>query len=224
VPFPAISVLDDFARANEDPLSGGGNWSGPWREAGDQMRLVGSGFIFGQTTGATKSSYWAAQQFGPNVAVASVIASPAAAAINLGCRITSPGASWSGYILGVSNGSWTLYYRDGSNFHQIGTGTQTIATNDSIGLYANGTTIEAYWQAGAGAWTNIISVTDSNISGSGYIGVNRDDSTSASSIFSGGTITGGGGAVSAAGGGYALTGASLTTVSQAVRFALKHRV
>jgi hypothetical protein len=101
---PTTPILDTFDRANEDPLSGGGNWQD--RNNNNQL-LIASNQCRGKTAGVLSTNYWAANSFGPNQEVyvsVPVIPSTAADYLRFYARLTNPGAaSETGYVMQWSN-------------------------------------------------------------------------------------------------------------------------
>lgn len=196
--FPITSLLDNFNRANENPIATG--WSGPWRhENTNQQQLSGNGLWY-TSSGLTNSSYWDLDTFGPDCEAWIDVSSLAASQFpGVGVRITSPGASWAGYSLTVegpnSVSTWRISSRDGTTLTNIATqGSVDFTSGQAIGLEAIGTTITAYKKIG-GVWTNVVSVVDSTAAGAGYIGASHSNYTNALDNFGGGTVVGGGGIV-----------------------------
>lgn len=202
--FPTTPVLDNFNRANEDPLSGGGNWSGPILLNMNKMKVVSNATqqstVIGSQSG---SSFWNAATFGPGVEVYVTIptmwinnSSDVWLWLN-GNAENSSGVD--GYILYISQSggafTWILNRKDNGVDTQLGgnIGTQAIANGDAIGLEdLNGGTLQAYYKPSGGSWGTTGTTRSDNTYTSGHIGYSKGfvDSTSILDDFGGGTIPG----------------------------------
>lgn len=168
--FPANAVLDNFDRANESPLAG--NWAGPIQSSSGQAYIVGQLAAVG--SGDPSGSYWNATTFNANQEAYMLMT-----AVNdyaqIWCRINTPGASVTGYCVQArkSTSELRIYRWDNeSSPNQLGAAiSQTITDGDSLGVKFNGTTIEAWYKVGAGAWTSAGTRTDSTYNTSGKIGM-----------------------------------------------------
>ena len=166
------------------------------------MKLV-SNAADGVTNLVNNSSYWSAATFGPNCEVYVTLGATPASGQDVALRIANPGASWTGYIIDVNGTTWNLYYHDAGGFHLIaGPIVQAVGAGDKIGLEAIGSQITAYAFT-AGTWSSVMTVSDSNITGTGYIGMCSVNAGTGNTFddFSGGTIGG-----NAPGMGFLLTG------------------
>ena len=199
--FPDTSILDNFNRANEDPVSGGGNWSGPVTSGINNMKVVSNGLM--QSTSVPSQSgdsYWSAANFGPGAQV--YITVPTMWANNSSdiwvfCHSSNePNTNSYQLYISRSSGSWVwqLYREDNGVATQLGAnlGSQTIASGDAIGLDCPSTNaLQAWYHAtGASTWSAVgTSRTDSTYT-SGHIGVGKGfvDTTSVLDDFGGGTI------------------------------------
>lgn len=190
--FPQLGLIDQFNRADEDPLAGG-LWSGPIFTGEGQLKIV-SNQCLPNAALAQGNSYLTVQQ-GPDVEAYCTLTSAWAASYRVTFYFRSTtGANVSGYRVNFRNiagdhrviidrldaGPLTVL-----NDIDIA---DTIASGDKFGAEMIGSTINAYWKAGAGAWTNIGSATDSTYKTAGYtglslvtVGVTVDD-------FGGGTL------------------------------------
>src|SRR5205823_9440833 len=64
-----------------------------------------------------------------------------------------------------------------------------VSAGDSIGIAVIGTQIRMMYKPSAGAWTQILSTTDGNISGSGRIGMHTEENAVGTlDDFGGGTV------------------------------------
>ena len=196
--FPVTSILDDFNRANEDPLAGG--WSsGPFwygdplhKLVSNQATAQGNGFhdmVWGTDFAADQEIY---------VTIATVTN---LTGIALYARAT--GVNTSGYTnayfyadFNNSTGNVSLEHYDGSetvlDTANISGG---LASGDSIGMECIGTSIKVYHKPSAGSWTEICSGTSSAQNVSGKIAITTDSAFSLYRLedFGGGEVGGGGG-------------------------------
>lgn len=187
--FPTTPQLDNFTRANEDPLSQGGNWGI------DLLPATGNLQVLTNLCAATIDDYCDAWRdntdYGPDSEAWCVVPTwEAGKAIELTVRIANPGAAGlDGYLLHVAKPDvWEIYRIDNTSQTKLGvTVTQAVANGDSIGLEAVGTSIRGYHRSGVGAWTLIMTRSDATYGAAGFIGlVIQEDATRVSS-FGGGT-------------------------------------
>lgn len=162
MPFPSVTtVLDDFAGTGA--LSG--SWTAPV-EAGDSTPTRVSDVWSG--LGNFCTSYWSNASFAADQELS--IDATAAVTHRLYLRIT--GGSW--YRLEIDY-SYTpdqaeIRYWNGSSYTTVATSTGDIGTSEAFGFEAIGTALKGYKKV-AGVWSQIVSGTDSNITGSGNAGM-----------------------------------------------------
>jgi hypothetical protein len=186
------ALLDDFNRADENPLSKGGAWAKFPPVAPSEMEVVGATAMPTSTSGLP-ASYWIPSQWGGKVAVAAAFAGFPfgdvdydlyACADLLGSYYSLELSTHRGIL---SPGTVTVNHinlrRVGSWFHSCSLAAMpsTIAVGQQYGLFVNGRSIEAWYDdSGTGAnWTLIDSADDAALSGAaalpaGYVafGVN----------------------------------------------------
>lgn len=175
--FPTTSILENANRANEDPL-GNGTWTSPSFGDGHGAKIVSnqiaptatgfSGSLWNTTFTADQEVFWtlvtlANDTFGL-----------------LATRVTSPGASWTGYELqhpsATNKNTWTLFKNVVGVQSTLTTWTQAVAAGDSVGYSVIGTSITPYYKPAAGAWGALTpSFTDSSVTGAGQIGLEIDN-------------------------------------------------
>lgn len=204
--FPSTPVLDNFNRANEDPLSGGGNWAGPILPGLNQMKVVSNGIMQSLTVALQSgTSYWNVTTFGPGSEVYFEL--PTVWANNSSdvwtwCNGQSENtASVDGYamVAGRSTGSWEwyLYRLDNGTWTQLGAslGTQLLSAGDALGIECGSTGIfQTYYKASGGSWATLGTTRTDTTYTSGHIGLSKGylDSTSVVDNFGGGNIVVGG--------------------------------
>lgn len=159
--FPTTSVLDTCQSGSTVST----NFTTPALGGGTAGQTNGVGL---NTLSGSPGIYWNASSFGPD-AECYVTSTTFSTFAGVYVRITNPGS-----------GSYTAY----NFFPEIGirktvsgstttlqSTTQAISSGDSYGISAVGTTITSWYKAAAGSWVQVGTVTDSSISGSGFIGL-----------------------------------------------------
>ena len=201
--FPTTSVLTSFTGTDEDPLSEGGNWSGPMVVArGRHMRNTNQ-MRPNATGSATKQSYWTPATF-TETEVFATIANKAVVNgqyFDLCARIVAPNtAGVDMYQLDISLAAgadvWAIYRIINASGTLVDTMTATeVAVGDQVGLEVTGTgatvTLNAYHKPSAGSWTLVdtFADTDANrITSAGYIGVESTTTVWYFDDFGGGEI------------------------------------
>lgn len=170
--FPTLGILDDFNRANETPIAS--PWAGPIFTGETQLRLVSNQLA---NDGSDGNSYLSAN-YGPDLEMYCTLTS----AFGVSARVifyfrTVTGALVDGYRVqfrNIAGDHLILVDRiDDNSVTQLGANidpADTIASGDSFGVTMNGTTIEVWYKAGAGAWTSMGTRTDATYAGTGKIG------------------------------------------------------
>jgi hypothetical protein len=192
--FPTTSILDDFNRADENPLSGGGNWAGPIFSANSQMQLV-SQAVTGAVAATGDGSYWNASQFNNGAVGVEVFAD--VGTVNGTDRffldwVENPNTGVeNGYELQVnlSVDLWRLRRLDASVATTLGANvTQAVTAGDGIGFSSVNGTHTVYYRAGAGSWTVLFSRSDNTYVGNGNIGLGTIGTVNTMDNFGGGAV------------------------------------
>lgn len=197
--FPTTSVLDNFNRANENPLSDGGLWSST---PGPLSTLAALQIVSNAVKWQTSSSgaVWADATLGADEeSYATISTLPAAGnSIRIWVRVVNPGLTTvNGYDLSYLQGT-------GFQFHICTSGTRTqlgstisgsLAAGDKFGLSVVGSVLYA-WKYTAGAWTLLGSYDTSSdatkYTAAGHIALEIRDGTAICDDFGGGTVVAGG--------------------------------
>jgi hypothetical protein len=200
--FPFTPVLTFFPGANEDPLSESGKWLGPIQNGVFQAELNTNEAAHSQnpSLASPAQSYWTTQ-FGPNIeayATMSVVPVTAGHAVAVWGRIQNPGnaSTMKAYIAVYTAGTGWRVYRciNGSSFTQLGsTVASPVPSNGhKFGIEVIGTQIKLWYYNGT-SWSALITTSDTQISGSGYIGLEFGASTGTARLdaFGGGTSSSG---------------------------------
>ncbi len=197
MPAPNTGYLDQFNRANEDPLSGGGNWAGSIFDpaGGDtQLQLV-SNAVLGRLT--TSESYWAAATFGPRSEVWFTLATrPTDQGVALYTNLQSPGTSGvDGYFFVVYTLSGTdhgeLYRVDNNVATQLGATVTLVLTSGDQFWYSQIDGVLTGYQrsSGIGPWVAVIVRTDDTYSQVvGNVGISIDRAVAVLDDVGGGTV------------------------------------
>ena len=187
--FPTTGILDDFNRADETPLSGGGNWGD--RNTSQDLSLV-SNRVGGAGVNQLSSEYWTVATYGPDCEVyvsATRLASYGTGSyVRLWLRIQNPGAAnETGYMMQwLNNASGCSIFKETSReaYTSLATSsTPRFAANDQIGMEAIGTTITVYQNG-----TSVLSTTDATTTGAGYLAIGCRSTIFRLDDFGGGTV------------------------------------
>jgi len=187
VAFPTTGILDDFNRADANPLDG--SWTnGFWGDG--NLRLV-SNQIYA-VSGWGGARYNAATYGADSEVYLSIPYSSTVAFLHL--RVGGTDADPDSYAFRYQSGDAASNLRrlDDGVQTQLGAAfTATISTsNDKLGLEAIGSTITAYRYV-SGAWASLASRTDATYSSAGYLAVEFDQSVWKGDDFGGGTVVSG---------------------------------
>jgi hypothetical protein len=189
--FPTTGILDNFNRADENPLANG-TWTCPSQTGAGGLSLTSNQ---ANSTFGSADCYWSPSTFGPNSEAFVTITVPSGVCVALHLRLNNPNSSslngywyeWCG-VAGAGNDTFTIYRIDNGSFTSIAAGTQEVSSGDSIGAEAIGSSLKMYYKAAAGSWVQVVSVTDNTYSGSGRIGLHLEDTTERADDFGGGTV------------------------------------
>ena len=175
MPFPTTPVLDDAERADENPLSDGGNWNGPIRGNLELLKIVSNQFAHHDGAGAQGAMWWTPEQFTRPLEVHVEIPVLSGVAGVYYCISNAPPDTTN-----VDFYSWQwqtsttmrLYEVLNGVFTQVGSDYAiTLASGDAIGVYLDENGIHnLYHKPSAGSWTLIDSVDDDTFT-SGFIGM-----------------------------------------------------
>ena len=193
--FPTTGLLDDFNRANAAPPSA--SWTDNVDGAATGLQLYNNTCT--AATNAIGSGYWNQATFGPNCEVYYTVVTTDNH-LKLFARISSPGASYNGYMVDLSSGGSGGIYKVttgtpvqlGSNF------SPEQANGKAFGLEVTGTsttTLNVYSKPSGGSWGLWYGpVTDSSSpwTAAGYIGLGCWYYAARLDDFGGGTISAGG--------------------------------
>jgi hypothetical protein len=195
--FPTTPILDNFQRANETPLSGGGNWGSPLVNIETAYNLV-SHAIIGSSTAV--SGIWLPLTLKDAECYYDVIGTPVLNTTQttiLLCVSSALGASfpkcydinWNA----TSTSFWNIYRDDGVSTQLLLAGpiSDVVSNGDSIGASIINGVITLYHKYGpTGAWIVVATVTDPNPLPPGHIGLDGDNTVPLTN-FGGGSPQGG---------------------------------
>ena len=156
--FPSTAILDDFNRADENPLSQGGTWSGPIGSADSQLKVVSNQAAPGAN--AVSNSYRGTSH-GPDCETyCTVTTKPATGQrIALFLRLAELGTNGlDGYVVYFyPEATFTVYiYRiDNAVWTQLGASVGLIwSAGDSLRFEAFGSPLTVYRKASGGSWAS----------------------------------------------------------------------
>lgn len=208
MPSPSTPVLDDFNRPNENPLSDGGNWTGPFAtNAGDVMAVVSNQVI--TATGIVScSSYWQATSFAQDQeAYLTLPVLPATSAQRMGVatRIRDPNTAACDFYLFLHHGTVFRFYRfddttetllaetpveqpgSGLPLLHVGGGAWEFLAGMTVWLRSEGSTHFCY--AGTPPDVRLIfEITDATYLNGGFVGIWAGRSTPRGDDFGGGSL------------------------------------
>lgn len=183
--FPTTSVLDSFTRADENPLAG--IWLGALTNTENQLQLV-SNTAAAPDAAAFCGSYTTSTSADCE-AYATVSTNDAGNRSELYLRVFTDASGLDGYCVSRVGSTWSIRKKTNSADAAIGaTATQAFSAGDSMGITAYGTTLEGWYKPAAGAWTMVLSRTDSTYTSGGYLGLRAFGTTYRFDDFGGGTI------------------------------------
>lgn len=221
--FPTTGILSSFTGSDEDPLSESAVWDWPINGTNNSLKRISNTIKRGsQNAATTGQAYRSNQTYGPDcesymTMLIGATGITTTEAYGVVARIQNPETgSINGYFASWRKGTgWRLFKCVAGTFTQVGS---TVATNDpvdndKIGIECIGTSIKVKHYTG-GAWVDRISVTDSSVTGAGYVGVELIGTTVAADEFGGGTIPSG--TISKSGG---ATSGSVGSGARAIRHA-----
>lgn len=212
MPSPTTPVLDNFNRANESPLSGGGNWG--FGGLLDQLRLV-SNEAAGGAGSSSSISRWNPTVFAADqeaYLTRSVIGTDMFSDFGVVCRHTNTATQYTGYlgsvtqpapstpsrsllpILGVGGANTFLYQGFArisvivNSVHvRIEQSPMTLVAGGRVWLSCVGSQIVLYIDNGGG-FTPVITMTDTNIPGGGRLALYAQATSSRADEFGGGNV------------------------------------
>lgn len=205
--FPTTSVLDDFNRANEEPLTDSGKWSGIVSGTPGHFTLVSNSIFDHSGTHGTGSAaqYRNNANYGPG-AEAYVTLTSVWANNNSDFWFWMHGRSEGtsgrdGYVAYAYYNGGTWRYKMDRIDNEVATEIRaaqagpTLGAGDKLGLECSTSGVFTwYYKASAGSWgaaSGLSTTTDTTYT-SGHIGVSKgfNDTTSVLDDFGGGTLIG----------------------------------
>lgn len=192
--FPTLGILDDFNSGASQNLTARTGWGAVVLTSGDATFVTDITPIQATVTAGPGSNYYDTSSADAEAYCKLAAFNPNNNEFFLATRITAVGASPTYYALDLAN--------SGLNDFQIvkvvagtrtligSTITQAITNGDSVGISVVGTQVTSFYKSGAGAWVQKDTVSDSSISGSGFVGGVRATFTGSVSIddFGGGGL------------------------------------
>lgn len=171
--FVGPALLDDFNRADENPLSGGGNWAEVSASSGN-LRIISNEVACSVST--TSDAYWTPAVFGADCeAYCTIVTKPSTNGdgVEIIARAGDVGAStWDGYTFYMATqagtDTWELRRFIAGSVTALTSGTREITNGEKIGIRCIGSRIEG-WVYSAGAWTRITYTTDTTFHCPGYV-------------------------------------------------------
>lgn len=193
--FGGMPILDNFNRANENPL-GNGLWSGPLWVGNLQGRIISNQVT--STVSGYGGSYINTGTYGPDTAISMSLPIAASGAVDLYARLINPGVAntMDGYHAEFksSNSTVGIYIIDDQISTLLGsTFSQAIQDNDQVGFELIGSNLRAWIHEGS-SWVEVGLRTDGTYTAAGNIGFDVSNSTIRIDDFAGETLSMGGSA------------------------------
>jgi hypothetical protein len=205
VVFPTTGIVDDFDRADEDPVSDGGAWSNPLSGLGVGDPQVTSnqlappdggdiGFcVRTEGTSADQEAYYT---------IATLPASPTFFIVSVRCAGTGLGTDGLDLRVRSDDGAWSLRRVVDLTPTTVASGMLSggaLVAGDSIGLDVIGNTMTGHIKRGAAAWAEIVTAGEGGtLTAHGPLGLSIDvvtgtDTTWRIDNFGGGDVVAAGG-------------------------------
>lgn len=193
--------IDDFDRANEDPLSGGGNWDQLATDR-DPMKLLDNRATRRHVISTNAYSYWTPRSWdgdveiwGRRVEVGYQLGHSERLALAVDAPSMTTVSTWDGYILWIHQmvaGNFHYLYRI-DNGVQTQIDTQVLDDSDFVLLRRNGIYVES-WSSPTGGddWSLVCQANDINYQTDLWVVIGEGDIHGSSSVNSGWQAVGGG--------------------------------
>lgn len=191
--FPTTPVLDDFNTTGLQALTARTGWGATTFGGGARGTYSTDATPTLATSAATAGNFWNASSADCECYFTVAAFDNVNDTMKVAARITVAGSSPTFYCVEADFSTTTDFqivkYVAGART-ALGTNpSTTVVANDGIGISVIGTSIKSYYRSGlAGTWTLKETVTDSTITGSGFIGGFQHDFSFTNSIdnFGGG--------------------------------------
>lgn len=195
VAFPQNSFIDQFNRANQDPLGSPG-WTCPMLSGNTNVK-ISSNALSGNST--ANSAYYSASTFGADCEVYCKLSTKAVNSLfGVYLRIANPNSAGAtdgygvdmAFVNGTNNDTMRIVRFDNDARTVLTSATREVSAADSIGCEIIGSGLTSYYQAGAGSWSSISTFSDSTYSAAGYLGLVLNGANSnGADDFGGGNVT-----------------------------------
>lgn len=157
-PFPVTPILDDFNRADETPLTGGGNWPRALGNTIFTLSLVGNQVVSQATQNTRASRLWTGPQnrsYGtPQEVYVTIGGSVSTGRVGIYNRVTEGGVPGDveGFLLEADFDTDLLVFRSfvGVSFFDLYSEARTWSVGDKIGIRSLGHEHYLYVDQGAG--------------------------------------------------------------------------
>lgn len=172
--FPSTSILDNFNRANENPIAGG--WSANPVYFGISTARVVSNTLRARNTGTDTIAhpYWNTTFAANQEAYVTVSDASTVSDVLVLCRATDVNTGTflnDHYAVRMTGGNFSLRETINDTDADLASVAQTLSSGDSLGIRCNSTTISGWYKASGGSWVKLLQVTDNSLTGSGFIGI-----------------------------------------------------
>lgn len=184
--FPTTPVLDTFTRADENPLTG--IWLGELTPGESQLQLL-SNRAAGVNPDPLFNGSYTTPVGADCEAYATIPVDDAGNRCEVYARVFIDVGGLDAYCVSRVGSTWSIRKKTNSGDAAVGaTATQAFSAGDSLGIACYGSTIEGWYKPAAGAWTLVLSRTDTTWTNAGYIGLRLFGTVYRADDFGGGTI------------------------------------
>ena len=171
--FPATPILDNFNRANENPidpthwLSG---WNGDHIPAGQAFKIV-SNKIVTNGVGNQTSALWKTPYAGDSEVYVDLSTLGPGEYNSISAAVDDAAGNQYQFQIAQGSGWFLTCYAPG--YHSLFNGTDQFQNGDSAGMRVSNGVISVWRKPAGGSWYQLASVNDSSLTG-GSIGIESD--------------------------------------------------
>ncbi len=174
--FPSTPILDNFSTVGSTALTARAGWGAAAFGGGAYASYStdATPTIATHTGAALGGNYWNSSSVDCECYCTVAAFDNVNDTFKIAARITVPGSSFTFYCIECDFSTTTDFqlvkYVAGART-AIASASQTVVANDGIGISVIGSQVTSYYRSGlAGAWVQKSTVSDSSITGSGFIG------------------------------------------------------
>lgn len=192
--WPLSALLDDFNRANENPLSNAGKWSKNGN-SGASLQVISN--RVGDTATNATGAFWNNASYGPNAEAWMTVPIVPTGTGFVGLLLNLAGAAgsgtWSGYFFAWIPGTPAAFVLQEANnpaVNQIAFAAGSLNAGDKMLVrYKDGVLYGYRYDVSAGTWSLVVRAQTTVYQRSGFIGIRKSGSVWRGDDFGGGALT-----------------------------------